>query len=97
MGNMESRLRHKCTDCRSRAVVEGYKLTRGGKSVMWCQECLHNYSQGKLRYAGEYASKLRDTNIEEYDKVINSDLFIEFLNKENKKSATSWRFHTKYK
>jgi len=87
-----------CSECRSRAVVQGYKLwsIKHGLVGRWCQDCLTKYAERQIAFAPAYSPKLRQTNIDEYNKVINSDLFIEFLNKENKKSATSWRFHTKY-
>ena len=85
-----------CTECRSRAVVQGFMLKRRGKIIRWCQSCLTTNAERQVVYASSRLPKLRQTNIKKYNEVINSDLFIEYLNKENKKSATSWRFHTKY-
>ena len=85
-----------CTVCRSRAVVQGFKLKKNGKITRWWQSCLTNYAKRQAVYSSTRPTKLRQTNITKYNKVINSDLFIEHLSKENKKSATSWRFHTKY-
>ena len=60
-------------------MVEGYEevsiLYNHRYKKQWCQECLTKYATKDMLVAN-YMPKLRDTNIEEYNQVKNSEEFI---------------------
>ena len=84
-----------CRVCRNKNIVEGYKLVEINKFnrndfqketviTQWCKECLTKYANSNTKFFSDYIhTKLRDTNIEEYNSVVNSHEFIAEIYKTN--------------
>tara|TARA_R100001594_G_scaffold3697_1_gene13639 strand:+ start:605 stop:859 length:255 start_codon:yes stop_codon:yes gene_type:complete len=70
----------KCSVCRTTQIMHGYKKRTITKSFIeetyWCKEHLNKYLSTLPILLGVYSPKLRDTKIDKYNEIINSDNFI---------------------
>ena len=69
-------IEHKCHVCRTNQVMFGYKRKTNLGVFYWCKKHLNEFITSLPTNSAYYRGKLRDTNIERYNAIINSVNFV---------------------